>query len=187
MLTKPAQAAGQEANAEPNAEPNPAGTSEQEQAPAAAASAGQPEQKDADTFTGLPDQFSWLKEGYEKRGTEASSLREQLEEVQTKLAAAKSPEEFAAVQTQSAELGLKLAVESAARKHNLSDEAIVLLDGVPADQIETRAEALAKLIAPAPPAKQQVTKTPLRGGSKPGEDAADEDGAKLWRQYRDNQ
>lgn len=43
----------------------------------------------------------------------------------------------------------ELALERAARKHNLSDEDVALLALIPADQIEAQAEALAKRSAPA--------------------------------------
>jgi hypothetical protein len=184
------QSAGQAPAAEQQPE-TPAGTPASPAAPEAGATGGESggESGGDDTFAGLPAEFNWLKEKYQKRGTEAQQLRATLRETQEKLAKAKTPEEFAEVQTQTAELNRKLALSDAARKHKLSDEALELLDGIPADQIEARAEKLAKLAAPAqqetPPKK--VTKVPLRGGSNPGEDADTEDGAALWRKYRASQ
>lgn len=185
------QSAGQVPAAEQQTE-NPAGTPASTAAPEAGATSGESGGESGggeDTFAGLPAEFNWLKEKYQKRGTEAQQLRATLRETQEKLAKAKTPEEFAEVQTQTAELNRKLALSDAARKHKLSDEALELLDGIPADQIEARAEKLAKLAAPAAPEvpPKKVTKVPLRGGSNPGEDADTEDGAALWRKYRASQ
>lgn len=168
---------------------NNAGTPASNAAPVAGAPAAGSNTDDSDTFAALPPEWNWLKEKYQKRGTEAQQLRNTLRETQEKLAQAKTPEEFAEVQKNTAELTRKLAISDAARKHKLSDDALELLDGVPADQIEARAEKLAKLAAPAaPPAPpKQVTKVPLRGGSKPGEEVDSEDGAALWRKYRESQ
>lgn len=183
------QSAGQVPANEQQAD-NTAGTPASTAAPEAGATAGDSggDSGGDDTFAALPPEWNWLRDKYQKRGSEAQKLRSDLREVQEKLASAKSPEEFAQVQQETAELNRKLAISDAARKHKLSDDALELLDGVPAGQIEARAEKLAKLATPAqevPPKK--VTKVPLRGGTTPGEDADTEDGAALWRKYRASQ
>lgn len=189
MSQQQEQAPGQE----PAAAANPAGTPAEPAAPegGAPAAAGDGAGDAVDKFAGLPEDMSWLRKGYEDRGTEAQQLRARLRETEEQLAGAKTPEEFAQLQADAtkrqAELERELAVNSAAREHGLSDDSLALLEGVPADKIAERAALLAKIAGGAKPAAPVVTKVPMRGGSTPGGDAQEPDGASLWRKYRDSQ
>lgn len=150
-----------------------------EAAQSGAAGAGEP-----DKFEGLPENFDWLKKGYNEARRESQSLRERLREAESAAQEAKSPEEFAAVQQQLAEVQRTLTVRDLAAEHGLPDEALSLMDGVPTEQLEERAKALAALLPKAPVVEPVVvTKVPLSGGADPSQEPTEKGGDERMREF----
>lgn len=170
---------------EPQAGANEAAPTTTPTQPAEGAQNGTEGAGEGDKYAGLPDEFAWLRKSHDERGREAQNLRERLREAEANLAAAKTPEEFTAVQQELAETRRTLAVRDLAKEHGLPDEALVLMDGIPAEQLEERAKALAALLPKAPVVEPVVvTQVPLRGGADPSQEPGEESGAALWDKYR---
>ncbi|WP_371671233.1 hypothetical protein OG985_28600 [Streptomyces sp. NBC_00289] len=127
----------------------------------------------------LPD---WARKELAKVRTEAAGYRTRLRDAETKLSAAKSPEEFesalAEVKTENARLERSLLVTKVASKYELPDLLTESLKGETAEELETHAKALQALLD---------TKAPesLGGGLSPSdEDDGEMDPRKLARRSR---
>lgn len=101
--------------------------------------------------------------------SEAANYRTQLRDAQSKLAEAKTPEEFQAATTELNEKITQLETanlrSTAARKHNLPDALAARLQGSTAEEIEADAQALAQLIPST--TQNPVPPRPPRGGLTP--------------------
>lgn len=162
------------------------------EATAAATEAAATEEK-PDPYAGLPEEFSWMKNEVETTRREAASYRTQLREEQEKLKNAKTPEEVASIladrEAVTAKLEREVTIERLARKFKLDDDKLEFLVGKTEEDLTRQAEKLSKLggtVEPTPPPTVQVTKVPLSGGTKPGDDAPALDGRQAWRDYRKN-
>ncbi|WP_405056971.1 hypothetical protein OG474_30055 [Kribbella sp. NBC_01505] len=122
-----------------------------------------------DPMAELPE---WAKKEIAKLRSENANSRVKAREAETKLSAAKTPEEFEAavaeVKATNAELERRVLVSEAARKHKLPDELAEVLKGSTVEELEAHAKTLAKF-APA----EQSEPEKLSGGLNPtDQDAA---------------
>ncbi|SNS50276.1 hypothetical protein [Actinacidiphila glaucinigra] len=127
----------------------------------------------------LPD---WARKELVKVRGEAAGYRTRLRDAETKLSAAKSPEEFesalAEVKTENARLERSLLVTKVASKYELPDLLSESLKGETAEELETHAKALQALLTPTAPES-------LGGGLNPSdEDDGEMDPRKLARRSR---
>lgn len=109
----------------------------------------------------------WEKRAKEnaEKAKEYDAYVESQKSEQQKLSAAKDEAE-----RQAADTAAELARMKAAVKHGLSEEDLELLDGVPADQVEARAERIAERLG----GKKQSFPDLAQGRGKPGESKPDQ-------------
>lgn len=102
---------------------------------------------------------------------EAASRRTELRDVQAKLASAKTPEEFAAVQGEVATLSRQILVRDLADEFGLPKELRDSLKGETEEELKAHAEILKKFV----PAKDAPPPPRLGGGLDPTDEEDDED------------
>lgn len=169
-----AQAAEQEAVAE-----EASSTSEEtEQPEAAATEATDDDGNDDGDHDELPE---WGRKQLTKARKDAANYRQRLAEANEKLAAAKSTEDFEAVQQELAKVTLALETERIANRHGLPEELRAVLRGDSAEEVEANAALLAKFVT----GTNHVNPDDLSGGLDPSTSGAVmEDPRTLARKHR---
>lgn len=157
--------------------PAPEAVQEPPVAPEPAAPEGTPEASPEDA---LPE---WARKELSRARSDAARYRTSLRDAESKLAEAKTSDEFEAATKELAEanaaLTREITVRDIAAKHGLPAALAARLTGSTPEEMEADAVELSKLIAPAPTAGSPG------GGLNPNEDQDDEmDPRKLAARYR---
>jgi hypothetical protein len=132
----------------------------------------------------LPDDHPVVK-ALRKANKEAEEFRRRLKEIEDrdKPEDQRAAEKAAEAEKRADEAEAELARHKAAIRHGLTADDLELLDGVPADQVETRAERLAARIKaaeePVVPASRNQG-----GGSAPSDVDPDRLAEDIWSQHR---
>lgn len=121
----------------------------------------------------------WGRKQLTKARKDAANYRRKFAEANEKLAAAKSPEDFQAVQESLAEAKLELDTERIANRYGLPDEMRQVLAGKTTEEVEAHAKILSKFVP-----NSRVDIDDLSGGLNPGSDEGTLDPRALAAKHR---
>lgn len=175
--------------ANPGQAPNASTTQQDGQPPAAAAPAAPPAGTTPDPWEKFPAEFNWVRKELEDARREAAEKRVMAKDLQTQLAAAKTPEEvqqiMAANDTRTADLETQLIRERVARTTKLDDDLVEFLTGKTEEDLLKQAAKLAgRKKADGTPEPVVVTQLGPRGGQNPSTEPNELDGYAEWEKYK---
>lgn len=126
------------------------------------------EPQEGDKEDALPE---WAKKKISDLNTENAGWRTKFRDAEQKLAAAKTPEEFAAAQADFAKERIELERALVIATAGIPEELQEFVTGTTKEELEASAAKLAKFVTPAP--RQPAPKGELNGGKEPRSDEDD--------------